>query len=58
MCAAHNADLLAAGAEGLKTAFIARPTEYGPNQQHDFEAEHHFDYITENLLDRADKLGC
>ena len=58
MCAAHNSDLLAAGAEGLKTAFIARPTEYGPNQQHDFKAEHDFDYITENMLDLADKLGC
>ena len=58
MCAAHNADLVAAGAQGLKTAFIARPTEYGPNQQHDFEAEHDFDYISENMLDLADKLGC
>lgn len=58
MCAAHNADLLAAGAQGLKTAFIARPTEYGPNQKHDFEAEHDFDYISENMLDLADKLGC
>lgn len=58
MCAAHNSDLLAAGAEGLKTAFIARPTEHGPNQQHDFEAEHDFDYITENMLDLANKLGC
>jgi 2-haloacid dehalogenase len=58
MCAAHNADLLAAGAQGLKTAFIARPTEYGPNQKHDFKAEHDFDYISENMLDLADKLGC
>ena len=58
MCAAHNADLVAAGAQGLKTAFIARPTEYGPNQKHDFEAEHDFDYISENMLDLADKLGC
>ena len=58
MCAAHNADLVAAGAQGLKTAFIARPTEYGPNQKHDFEAEHDFDYISENILDLADKLGC
>ena len=57
-CAAHNADLVAAGAQGLKTAFIARPTEYGPNQKHDFEAEHDFDYISENMLDLADKLGC
>ena len=58
MCAAHNADLVAAGTQGLKTAFIARPTEYGPNQKHDFEAEHDFDYISENMLDLADKLGC
>ena len=58
MCAAHNTDLLAAGAQGLKTAFIARPTEYGPNQKHDFKAEHDFDYISENMLDLADKLGC
>ena len=29
MCAAHNNDLVAARDQGLKTAFIARPTEYG-----------------------------
>jgi 2-haloacid dehalogenase len=30
MCAAHNRDLAAAQALGLRTAFIARPREYGP----------------------------
>ena len=58
MCAAHNSDLLAAGACGLRTAFIARPHEYGPNQDRDFKAEHAFDYISENMLDLADQLGC
>ncbi|MDA0340269.1 MAG: haloacid dehalogenase type II [Proteobacteria bacterium] len=58
MCAAHNNDLLAAGACGLRTAFIARPHEYGPNQDRDFKAEHAFDYNSENMLDLADQLGC
>ncbi len=28
MCAAHSSDLAAAAANGLRTAFIARPEEY------------------------------
>ena len=32
MVAAHNADLKAAKAQGLRTAFVARPTEHGPGQ--------------------------
>jgi 2-haloacid dehalogenase len=31
MVAAHSSDLAAAAAAGLRTAFVARPTEYGPN---------------------------
>jgi 2-haloacid dehalogenase len=58
MCAAHNSDLLAAAAQGLRTAFIARPTEYGPNQKEDFKAEHDFDYVSGNMIDLADQLGC
>ena len=38
MVAAHNGDLKAAQSHGLKTAFVARPTEYGPHQKRDFEA--------------------
>lgn len=58
MVAAHNGDLVAARALGLKTAFIARPTEYGPEQTVDFEAEHDFDVIAESMEGVADKLGC
>ena len=32
MVAAHNHDLKAAQRLGLKTAFVARPTEYGPSE--------------------------
>jgi 2-haloacid dehalogenase len=31
MVAAHSSDLAAAAAAGLRTAFVARPNEYGPN---------------------------
>ncbi|MCA1773350.1 MAG: haloacid dehalogenase type II, partial [Halomonas sp.] len=39
LCAAHNSDLRAARALGMKTAFIPRRTEYGPQQRNDLEAE-------------------
>lgn len=58
MTAAHNGDLLAARACGLRTAFVARPTEYGPNQTKDFKAEHDFDYVAEDFEDLAAQLGC
>src|ERR1700746_3382073 len=43
MVAAHNSDLKAAQSHGLKTAFVARPTEYGPLQKRDFEADSDWD---------------
>jgi len=58
MCAAHNSDLVAARNQGLKTAFIGRPTEYGKDQSVDIEAEHEFDFITTDMNDLADQLGC
>lgn len=58
MVAAHNGDLVAARSLGLKTAFIARPTEYGPEQTVDFKAEHDFDVIADSMEGVADKLGC
>ena len=51
MCSAHNSDLLAARACGLRTAFIARPTEYGLQQDRDCRAEHDFDVVSESVLD-------
>jgi 2-haloacid dehalogenase len=58
LVAAHNSDLLAALKTGFKTAFVVRPTEYGPNQDFDIEAEHDYDYIAADFLDLADQLEC
>src|ERR1700736_4544726 len=45
MVAAHNNDLKAAQKLGLKTAFVARQTEYGPHQKYDFEARGEWDIV-------------
>ena len=45
MVAAHNDDLEAAQAAGLKTAFIARPTERGPGQSRDLSATGNWDRV-------------
>ena len=58
MVAAHNSDLVAAAGCGLRTAFVARPTEYGPEQQTDLRAEHTFDLVATDFLQLADQLGC
>ena len=51
MVAAHNSDLVAARKAGLMTGFFARPTEYGPNQKIDLEADEGWDFIGKNMLD-------
>ena len=58
MVAAHNNDLKAAQALGLKTAFVARPTEYGPLQKYDFEAKGDWDVIGKDFVEVASKTGC
>jgi 2-haloacid dehalogenase len=58
LVAAHNGDLMAASKTGFRTAFVARPTEYGPNQTRDGKAEHDFDYVADSMEDLADQLGC
>lgn len=58
MVAAHNSDLQAAQALGLKTAFVARPTEYGPQQSRDFGPEGAWDIVARDFGDLADQLGC
>ena len=58
MVAAHNSDLVAASKQGLRTAFVARPTEYGPHQTRDFKADHGFDVVATDFIDLAAKLGA
>ena len=58
MVAAHNGDLAAAQKNGLKTAFVARPTEYGPLQKVDFGATGNWDIVAKDFGGVADKLGC
>ncbi len=57
MAAAHNGDLKAARAVGLKTAFWARPTEYGPHQSRDFTADEAWDVVAEDIVDFAAQMG-
>lgn len=56
MVAAHNDDLQAASALGLKTAFFPRLREYGPNQQTDLCAQGNYDLVADDLLDLAQQL--
>jgi 2-haloacid dehalogenase len=58
MVAAHNGDLKAAQSHGLKTAFVARPTEYGPLQNRDFEATGDWDIVAKDFGGIADRMGC
>ena len=58
MVAAHNNDLRAAQKYGLKTAFVARPTEYGPLQKYDFEANGEWDIVARDFGEVAGRMGC
>ena len=49
MVAAHNDDLVAARENGLKTAFIPRPTEHGPGQTTDLKPTQEWDYLIEKI---------
>jgi 2-haloacid dehalogenase len=57
MVAAHPADLRAARAEGLRTAYIPRPLEYGPDAPPDLTPDPSFDLTATDLLDLARQLG-
>jgi 2-haloacid dehalogenase len=58
MVAAHNHDLKAAQKLGLKTAFVARPTEYGPLQKYDLEAKGDWDIVAKDFGELAQRMGC
>ena len=56
MVAAHNDDLVAAASLGFRTAFVRRPSEYGPGQSKDIRAEHDFDVVAEDFIELAAAL--
>lgn len=56
MVAAHNYDLDMAARLGMKTAFVARPTEYGERQHADLKAEGEWDVICNSMIELADHL--
>ena len=58
LVAAHNGDLKAAASTGMRTAFVARPTEYGPEQTHDSVAAPEIDLAVRDLGELADRLGA
>ena len=58
LVAAHNGDLAAARRTGLKTAFVLRPTEHGPDQATDTRAEQDWEVVANSFEELADRLGC
>jgi 2-haloacid dehalogenase len=58
MVAAHKNDLKAAASVGLKTAFVRRPLELGPQGHPDLAPDEAFDINAEDFNDLARKLGA
>jgi 2-haloacid dehalogenase len=57
MVAAHSSDLAAAAASGLRTAFVARPDEFGPGKG-ESQPSVPVDISVESLTALADALHC
>jgi len=58
MAAAHTGDLRAARDCGLRTAFIYRPNEYGPQRKADEAKPGDFDVVSTDVVDLAKQLGA
>ncbi len=56
MVAAHQDDLQAAHREGLRTAFVKRPLEHGPDAVPDLTVDPVFDLVADDFHDLADQL--
>ena len=57
LVAAHNYDLANARKHGMKTAFVLRPTMFGPQQDTNLEAEDDWDVVTDSIEGVADAMG-
>ncbi|QGZ57089.1 haloacid dehalogenase type II [Paraburkholderia acidiphila] len=58
LVAAHNGDLAAARRLGLSTAFVVRPTEHGPDQKTDLNAQQAWDFVVDDLNELASQLDA
>ena len=58
MVAAHLGDLRAAKGVGLRTAFVPRPLEYGPNGTPDLKPDASVDITAHDFNDLAGRLGA
>ena len=57
MVAAHPDDLRAAQTNGLKTAYVPRPLEFGPGGSAD-PPDSSFDLVADDFIELAEKLGA
>ena len=57
MVACHKYDLRGAKTQGFRTAFVARPLEFGPNGNVDTQFEAEFDLNVASFVELADRLG-
>jgi 2-haloacid dehalogenase len=58
LVAAHNYDLEAATALGLKAAFATRPKEFGPGGGAELTPSQNWDFVTADFNELADQLEC
>jgi 2-haloacid dehalogenase len=58
MVAAHLGDLAAARSVGLRTGFVARPFEYGPDGKPDLKPDASVDVAAKDFVDLAAQLGA
>ena len=64
MVAAHDDDLKAASLQGMKTAYVHRPFEYGKEklfdlaEVNDYKGDRECDIISKDFNDLAHQLGC
>ena len=58
LVAAHPGDLKAARAAGLRTAYVARPLEFGVGREPHRVEPDEFDAVATDFIDLADQLGA
>jgi 2-haloacid dehalogenase len=58
MVAAHLGDLAAAKGVGLRTGFVSRPLEYGPNGKPDLKPDGSVDVAATDFVELASRLGA